>query len=151
MAVWSLYLVLLGRFRLSVVTRRRLTDLIYALLLAVAVLGNMQAGGAAQVAAAAVLALLLPLALSTSMPVVRFRRAATEFWVLARAAIATATQVFDFVAESSAAIAAATFVALARVTIRLARECEAIADRLHGLPHLCVLRARLTTAIATGC
>ena len=42
-------------------------------------------------------------------------------------------------------------VSLARAADRRARVCAVITARLHGLTHICALRARLTTAIAAGC
>lgn len=44
-----------------------------------------------------------------------------------------------------------TNVALASAADRLAWAIAAITSRLHGLPHACVLRSRLTSAIAVGC
>lgn len=149
MAEWSLCFILFGRFRLGVVTRRRLTDMLYALLLSIAVLGDLQVGGAAQVVSVLILTLLLPLALRTSLPAIRYLT--FEWRVLSRAASAMRSTVGNVVQRIAAALAGATYVAFSRATDCLSRVREVIAGRLHGLPHACVLRARLTTAIATGC
>lgn len=46
---------------------------------------------------------------------------------------------------------AATNVALASADDRFVCAVSAITTRLHGIPHACVLRARLTAAVAAGC
>lgn len=147
---WSRPLSGSRSLRCRVVTRKRIEGLLYTALIFLPALGFAGVGVAAQMAAVVTTFVFSPLLLLAIKPRVRCALAEVERRTVSLAA-SEASPIVEPPTGMTKLIETGVQVSLAHAADRLVWVISAISSRLHGLTHICVLRTRLTTAIATDC